>query len=327
MNSAKTQKYVNLRTTFLFLHSTSSIYSLLSASMWSIICKWLRAVVPFLPGVFPAGRILKKTAQGRMCNYKYGQWPDRNGKIPWRQATFFNMTQCKSLQLDAHSFSLSLYNSFSHAFHIFSLCLPASHPLCCPFAGILSKIEMFFPPCVVAWHLFFSCAAHNNRLKGEKWGENDKKKREQTKSKLRVNMSVSLLCLGSFSAGARLNIWIKGVCTKSDGSNVDKDMTKLDGWLPSVAVQTLPCLQANSFEIELEQELFWRSGQLPRGLIRDFAWCVDRGSGAQPSNAHTQHGLIHNLPMNSHMLLCSFFHSTHTLLHVDPSRGVCEREA
>lgn len=76
---------------------------------------------------------------------------------------------------------------------------------------------------------------------------------------------------------------------------------KLDCWLPTVAVQRLRSLEENSFEIELEQERFWRttsSGRLPRGLIRDYAWWVDGGSGAQRPNTHT-----HN--PKSHMIACT----------------------
>lgn len=47
MNSAKTKHHLKLRTASPSLHSTPSIYSVLSASVWSIICKWLIAVVPF----------------------------------------------------------------------------------------------------------------------------------------------------------------------------------------------------------------------------------------------------------------------------------------
>lgn len=46
MNSVKTKHYVNLRTAHPSLHSTTG-YSMLSASVWSIVCKWLITVVPF----------------------------------------------------------------------------------------------------------------------------------------------------------------------------------------------------------------------------------------------------------------------------------------
>lgn len=46
MNSVKTKHYVNLRTASPSLHCTTG-YSMLSASVWSIVCKWLITVVPF----------------------------------------------------------------------------------------------------------------------------------------------------------------------------------------------------------------------------------------------------------------------------------------
>lgn len=38
-----------------------------------------------------------------------------------------------------------------------------------------------------------------------------------------------------------------------------RTMTKLDCWLPTIAVQRLISLEENSFEIELEQEQLWRT--------------------------------------------------------------------
>lgn len=53
-----------------------------------------------------------------------------------------------------------------------------------------------------------------------------------------------------------------------------RTVTELDYWLPTMALQRLCSLEGSRFETELEQEQFWRttsSGQLPRGLIRDYA--------------------------------------------------------
>lgn len=133
---------------------------------------------------------------------------------------------------------------------------------------------------------------------GEKWGKNEKETAWANKIHI-IQLAVSSLCVSvSLPVWAVsqfvhiVNKWAYDII-----SNIirvyrpnlmvlvsARTMTKLDCWLPTMAVQRLRSLEDNSFEIELEQERFWRtmsSGQLPRGLIRDRAWWVDGGSGAQ----------------------------------------------
>lgn len=65
----------------------------------------------------------------------------------------------------------------------------------------------------------------------------------------------------------------QGIQAKSDGVNVSEGNDKT-GLLVTMSVQRLCSLEDNSFEIELEQDRFWRTTsneQLPRGLIRDCA--------------------------------------------------------
>lgn len=107
MNSAKTKHYVNPRTAFPSLHSTPSIYSMLSASVWSIICKWLIAVVPFYLEYSQQGGF-KENSTGQGVQEKAWSVNQKEYDIPWGEVTFFNITYCKSLHVDALSLWVSL---------------------------------------------------------------------------------------------------------------------------------------------------------------------------------------------------------------------------
>lgn len=57
------------------LHSTLSIYSMLSASVWNIICKWLVPVDPFHLKYIQQG--FPETAQARTCRKSMASEPKR----------------------------------------------------------------------------------------------------------------------------------------------------------------------------------------------------------------------------------------------------------
>lgn len=99
----------------------------------------------------------------------------------------------------------------------------------------------------------------------------------------------------------------------------ERTMTKLDWWLQTVAVQRMCSREDKSFEMELEQGRFWRttsSGPLPRGLIRDYPWWVDGGSGAQLPNRHT-YAWKHTHTLAVSLSLCL----AHTLSHAGLQQG------
>lgn len=145
MNSVKTKHYVNLRTAFPSLHSTTG-YSMLSASVWSIMCKWLITVVPFYLEYSQQGGF-KENSTGQHVQERAWLVKQKEKAIPRGYMTFFNIAYCISVHVDALSvfvaYSVHIFQpqspSFSHLFcsFFFCFCFPASHPLCCPFAGIL----------------------------------------------------------------------------------------------------------------------------------------------------------------------------------------------
>lgn len=149
MNSAKTKHCMNLRTAFFpSLHSTPSVYSMLRASVWSIICKWLIAVVPlYLACSQQAG--FKENITGQDMHEKACAVNQKEKATS--PEVFFNITYCTSRHVAAPSLSVSLayrrhvLQPSSFILQLFSLSASfASHPLCCPFASILLNGETLF---------------------------------------------------------------------------------------------------------------------------------------------------------------------------------------
>lgn len=180
--------------------------------------------------------------------------------------TLFTIAYCKSLHVDALSFYVSKASSFGSlglnffiSFAAFSSYFPASHPLCWPFAGILLKLEtLFFSLCGCSdlrYCWFYSGASHYevDRKKGKKMREKRKRNSLDTQhlhhacgSKLSVWLLACLsgrflsLCKCVFVNKSVYNIISNIIRVYRPNMTVlvsVMTMTKLDCWLPTMAVQ------------------------------------------------------------------------------------------